>query len=649
MNLSAGVGTAVREFPLKSGFADYLLYVDRKAIGVVEAKPAGYTLTGVETQSAKYVDGLPDQVPHFRLPLPFAYESTGVVTQFTNRLNPEPRSREVFSFHRPEELRRLVNLGDDQLRANLRNMPEFNTTGLWKVQAEAIEGLEQSFADNRPRSLIQMATGSGKTYTACSFSYRLIKYAKAKRILFLVDRNNLGRQALNEFQQYASPYTNYKFSEEFNVQHLKKNTIDPAAKVCITTLPTSKSKKGRLMAHGRYGVYFAVLSSKRAPPLRTHVGARCTTKGRASFVDHRAWQERLLLFLLREQLGDVFSHDLLAAGSLPIQFAVPPVADVALLIDQVHAGPHRVSPDVPILFVVVDDDGEVYLVFFCLLPNALDVALGRRFRRVDADDRQAVSEKIIVPFPVPGVIADAVNSPKRIKVNRHHPPAQILDFQRSRVDPVFRARDFRSFERQSLAESRRVDRFAQHGRPLVPLVSGQGRQNRPFLVATASCQPTVDRFARLAALSLFLQLADGLVGLLENLLNSFDLVVYQFQLGGDVRTQDCSAALVLEHNLFQSRSLAHRKDFAHSVFRLRDQLLQFSRSFFERLVANYPEWPVQFVRQLSNRSDLFILHAKFEVHGRIANQKQVRVDPGRNLPVRFLSILPPNECRCDMD
>ena len=236
MNLSAGAGIAVREFPLKSGFADYLLYVDAKAVGVIEAKPAGYTLTGVETQSAKYVDGLPDQVPHFRLPLPFAYESTDVVTQFTNGLNPEPRSREVFTFHRPEELRRLVNLGDDQLRANLQNMPEFNTTGLWRVQAEAIEQLEQSLADNRPRSLIQMATGSGKTYTACSFSYRLIKYAKAKRILFLVDRNNLGKQALNEFQQYASPYTNYKFSEEFNVQHLKKNTIDPASKVCITTI-----------------------------------------------------------------------------------------------------------------------------------------------------------------------------------------------------------------------------------------------------------------------------------------------------------------------------------------------------------------------------------------------------------------------------
>ena len=236
MNLSAGLGIAVREFPLKTGFADYLLYVDGKAAGIIEAKPKGHTLTGVETQSAKYNESLPSQVPHYNLPLPFAYESTGVETQFTNGLNPVPRSREVFTFHRPEELHRLVQLGDDQLRSQLRNMPELVTTGLWQVQIEAIRNLEQSLADNRPRSLIQMATGSGKTYTACSFAYRLIKFAKAKRILFLVDRNNLGKQALNEFQQFASPYTNYKFTEEFGVQRLTSNTIDPASKVCITTI-----------------------------------------------------------------------------------------------------------------------------------------------------------------------------------------------------------------------------------------------------------------------------------------------------------------------------------------------------------------------------------------------------------------------------
>ena len=236
INLSAGAGIAVREFPLNSGFADYLLYVDAKAIGVIEAKPKGHTLTGVELQSAKYTSGLPASLPHYLRPLPFAYEATGEVTRFTSSLDPHPRSREVFTFHRPEELLRLVKLGTHQLRTRLEHMPELVTTRLWPVQVEAIRGLEQSLAKNRPRALIQMATGSGKTFTACSFCYRLIKFAGARRILFLVDRNNLGQQTLNEFQQFASPYTSHRFAEEYNVQQLKHNTIDPAAKVCITTI-----------------------------------------------------------------------------------------------------------------------------------------------------------------------------------------------------------------------------------------------------------------------------------------------------------------------------------------------------------------------------------------------------------------------------
>jgi type I restriction enzyme, R subunit len=110
MNISAGLGVAVREFPLKSGFADYLLYADCKALGVIEAKPEGHNLTGVETQSGKYMDGLPNGLPNFRLPLPFAYESTGTVTHFTNALEPDARSREVFTFHRPDELIRLATV-----------------------------------------------------------------------------------------------------------------------------------------------------------------------------------------------------------------------------------------------------------------------------------------------------------------------------------------------------------------------------------------------------------------------------------------------------------------------------------------------------------------------------------------------------------
>ena len=207
-----GLGVAVREYPLRwkegaktcTGSADYVLYADGRAIGVVEAKPAGYPLRGVEPQSKRYTDGLPEGIPNYRLPLPFAYESTGKITHFTNGLDPDHRSREVFSFHRPEELKRLVEL-ECQLRSNLREMPALEPGRLWPVQREAITNLERSLAANRPRALIQMATGSGKTYTACSFCYRLIKFGKAKRILFLVDRNNLARQTLNEFQQFGQP------------------------------------------------------------------------------------------------------------------------------------------------------------------------------------------------------------------------------------------------------------------------------------------------------------------------------------------------------------------------------------------------------------------------------------------------------------
>jgi type I restriction enzyme R subunit len=235
MNISAEFGIAIREFPLKTGFADYMLYVDGKAIGVVEAKPAGHFLVGVEGQSLKYLNGLPPNVPHYRLPLPFSYESNGIETRFTNHLEVDPRSRTLFTFHRPEELLRLAGL-EKQVRTLLREMPPLMAQNLWKVQIEAITNLEKSLAMNKPRALIQMATGSGKTFTAVNFCYRLIKYAKVKRILFLVDRNNLGTQTLNEFQQFVSPVNGYKFTDEYSVQHLKKNSIAPAAKVCITTI-----------------------------------------------------------------------------------------------------------------------------------------------------------------------------------------------------------------------------------------------------------------------------------------------------------------------------------------------------------------------------------------------------------------------------
>jgi len=235
LNLAAGPGVAVREFPLKTGSADYLLFVDKKAAGVIEAKPVGATLGGVDWQSEKYTKGLPDTLPHYQKPLPFAYESTGKETLFRDLRDPEPRSRRLFAFFRPQTLAEWLSR-QKTLRAYLKDLPPLVTKGLRDCQVEAIQGLEKSFAEARPRALIQMASGSGKTFTAITSAYRLVKFAKARRILFLVDRNNLGRQTLREFQQYVTPDDGRKFTELYNVQRLTTNQIDPVGKVVITTI-----------------------------------------------------------------------------------------------------------------------------------------------------------------------------------------------------------------------------------------------------------------------------------------------------------------------------------------------------------------------------------------------------------------------------
>ncbi len=262
-NLRAATGVAIREFPLDAGhgFADYLLYVNGKACGVIEAKKEGATLSGVEVQSARYAQGLPASLPAWRRPLPFVFESTGVETRFTNGLDPLPRARPVFAFFRPELLVQwLAYLPAQALAASasgvtdiseaptfLRRMQsrpplvtEWGQGGahfkLWPAQITAIQNLEASLAANKPRALIQMATGSGKTFTAISAIYRLIKFGGARRVLFLVDRGNLARQTKKEFDAYASPHNAYKFGEEFIVQHLQSSQVDKNARVVICTI-----------------------------------------------------------------------------------------------------------------------------------------------------------------------------------------------------------------------------------------------------------------------------------------------------------------------------------------------------------------------------------------------------------------------------
>jgi type I restriction enzyme R subunit len=267
-NIHAATGVAIREFPLNTGFgfADYLLYVNGKACGVIEAKKEGATLTGVELQSSRYAQGVPTSLPAWRRPLPFVWESTGVETHFTNGLDPEPRARSVFAFFRPELLVQWLTYlpaqGDSTTAqetpgtflARMRAMPtlvtEWGSGGasykLWPAQISAITNLEKSLAANKPKALIQMATGSGKTFTSIGFIYRLIKFGGARRVLFLVDRGNLARQTKKEFDAYASPYNNYKFGEEYIVQHLQGNQLDTSARVVICTIQRMFSMlKGR--------------------------------------------------------------------------------------------------------------------------------------------------------------------------------------------------------------------------------------------------------------------------------------------------------------------------------------------------------------------------------------------------------------------
>ncbi|MDX1937388.1 MAG: type I restriction-modification enzyme R subunit C-terminal domain-containing protein [Flavihumibacter sp.] len=235
INLAAGTGIAIREYQTDIGPADYVLFVDKKPVGIIEAKRAeeGVHLTMHEDQSEGYAKAKLKYLNNE--PLPFVYESTGDVTRFTDYRDKKPRSRPVFTFHRPETFANWLKV-DKSLRTRLHDIPALPTEGLRDCQINAITNLEISFKDARPKALIQMATGSGKTFTAITFIYRLLKFAKAKRILFLVDTKNLGEQAEQEFMAYTPNDDNRKFTELYGVTRLKSSAIPNDSQVYISTI-----------------------------------------------------------------------------------------------------------------------------------------------------------------------------------------------------------------------------------------------------------------------------------------------------------------------------------------------------------------------------------------------------------------------------
>lgn len=245
-NLFASEGVAVREVTLKPGHgrADYLLYVDQAVVGVIEAKPEGTPLSGVEWQSSRYAEGLPADVRLKALTtdgrLPFVFEASGTETHFTNGYDPEPRARRIFNFPKPTTLASILKHKDEKnptWRGKVRDLPVLDTKPLRPAQIDAVTGVETSLREQRfDRSLIQMATGAGKTYTAVTLSYRLFKHGGFNRILFLVDRNNLAKQTSAEFENYQTPDDGRKFTELYNVNRLKRGPMPDATSVAISTI-----------------------------------------------------------------------------------------------------------------------------------------------------------------------------------------------------------------------------------------------------------------------------------------------------------------------------------------------------------------------------------------------------------------------------
>ncbi|MBT2969588.1 MAG: DEAD/DEAH box helicase family protein [Candidatus Thiodiazotropha sp. (ex Ctena orbiculata)] len=238
INLYESLGVAVREMDTDTGPADYLLFIDGKACGIIEAKREGTDLGGVAEQSARYATSHIKFIERWVAedqPLPLLYEATNHEIRFRDERDPHPRSRNIFHFHRPETLLNWLQ-DKETLRARLQQLPGLNTENLRNCQINAIHGIEHSLKQGKSRALLQMATGSGKTYTAVTEVYRLAKFAKVKRVLFLVDRGNLATNAKDEFEQFVIPHDGRKFTQHYNVNILGRAGIPDATKVTISTI-----------------------------------------------------------------------------------------------------------------------------------------------------------------------------------------------------------------------------------------------------------------------------------------------------------------------------------------------------------------------------------------------------------------------------
>ncbi|WP_300488908.1 type I restriction endonuclease subunit R [Flavobacterium sp.] len=224
---------AIEEGLLKGNLeADYLLFINGKAIGVLEAKREEHQLSDtVIKQAERYVRRLPSWCSYWYHPLPIVYLSNGKEILFKNRNNPDENYTAVSRIHSPKEIVKMLGIED-----YYAGLPTLQKKGLRACQYEAITELESSFRLGQSRALMVLATGSGKTFTACMAAYRLLSYTPMKKVLFLVDRNNLGRQAEGEFGTFRLTETGEPLNTIFTTERLKSAKIPKDANVIISTI-----------------------------------------------------------------------------------------------------------------------------------------------------------------------------------------------------------------------------------------------------------------------------------------------------------------------------------------------------------------------------------------------------------------------------
>ena len=430
-NPGAGRGIALREVPLKSGMCDYLLLVDRKAVGVIEAKKAGTLLSGVAEQSGHYAANLPALIQAAAEgPLPFLYESTGVETFFRDERDPAPRSRRVFAFHRPETLAGWLAEADT-LRARLAKLPPLPSMNLRACQIEGITNLEESFAAAHPRALIQMATGAGKTYTACSFAYRLIKHAGARRILFLVDRANLGRQAMAEFQQFVIPETGRKFTQEYNIQHLTSSHLDSVARVTICTIQRLYSiLRGEELAEdldekSGYEISEALQSRSGILPLSSEFSKRQDAAV--------AQEKRQDAAVAQEKRQD-------AASTLEVAYnpAVPIEAFDFIVTDECHRSIYGLWRQVLEYF-------DAFLVGLTATPSKQTIGFFNQNLVMEYNHERAVADGVNVGYEVYRIKTQVTEAGGKVEkgfyVDRRSKETRVVRWQRLDEDLVYAAKD----------------------------------------------------------------------------------------------------------------------------------------------------------------------------------------------------------------